>query len=420
MKEAISQIRVQEEKTLLGFMKHSVNAPVVEPLLKMKDALEPGGSLSGFMKGYRLQVSESFGGNLFKICNEVIESLDFEKREIEFYIANSPEINAGSIFNRDEGEPHYIILNAGLLEKLNEEELKFVLGHEIGHLIYEHSLLSRLMQFIYPEFGDIPPYVRGLYSFWTKLGEISADRLGLIAAKDIDPAIVAMFKISSGLDQTYIDFDAKNFIEMAEKMLSELSGSASLDYFTHPADPIRVKALELFYNSNKWKQLMNGETVGEDEDLVNKTKELVDVLRRRPRNEMEQAELEFLASAGYLLMISDEDVSIDEHEYLMGVLSQFVFLPQEYLKELCEEGPKKMRGPLETMKLSGATIMEKYPHRRIDILRNLFPIITRDRVLNEKEVEIFMNIATRDLEIPLPEALELFLQGLRALYRPRY
>lgn len=51
-----------------------------------------------------------------------------------FYVLDDKKINAFAV------PGGYIFVNKGLLDKLNEDELAFVLGHEIGHVAARHSI----------------------------------------------------------------------------------------------------------------------------------------------------------------------------------------------------------------------------------------------------------------------------------------
>ncbi|SVC50612.1 uncharacterized protein METZ01_LOCUS303466, partial [marine metagenome] len=56
------------------------------------------------------------------------------KTKISLYIRNDQQINAGCIFlNKDQ---YAVYLNSGIINLMNLEELKLVIGHELGHLKY--------------------------------------------------------------------------------------------------------------------------------------------------------------------------------------------------------------------------------------------------------------------------------------------
>ncbi|MEP2281275.1 M48 family metalloprotease, partial [Maribacter sp.] len=58
------------------------------------------------------------------------------KADIEFFVYQSDMFNA-SCYPPDENKL-YIILSSGMLERFSKDELIFVVGHEIGHVLFEH------------------------------------------------------------------------------------------------------------------------------------------------------------------------------------------------------------------------------------------------------------------------------------------
>ena len=59
-------------------------------------------------------------------------------------------INAFSIASEDAGHPHIVNVNSELFNLMSEDELRFVIGHELGHLINQDTALKRLIYFVYP------------------------------------------------------------------------------------------------------------------------------------------------------------------------------------------------------------------------------------------------------------------------------
>ena len=66
-------------------------------------------------------------------------------------------INAFSIASEDAGHPHIVNVNSELFNLMSEDELRFVIGHELGHLINQDTALKRLIYFVYPPQTTTPP-----------------------------------------------------------------------------------------------------------------------------------------------------------------------------------------------------------------------------------------------------------------------
>lgn len=416
MKTDYEPIRVLEEATLLSHLEEVFNAPAVSSLLAFKDKIDKDNLLASVMKGYHFPLSEKFGGELHAICREVAKQLSLDDLNVEYYVCNSPETNAYALFNHNEGEPHYVVLHSGLIDKLEPDELRFVIGHELGHLVYRHSVLYRVMELIYPNFEDLPPFLQGIHDLWRKLGEISADRLGLLAVRALEPALSAMFKMSSGLSMGYFKMDPKAYLEMIDDLMADMEKTGERVFESHPANPVRVKALELFFHSRTWADWTGGRKPRRDKALEAKLENAIAVLRKTPRVEREQSELLFLASAGYILMTCDEDANEDEYTYLLNLLSYYYFWPAAYLEGYFEEkDPKKLQ---KTMAKSAARIVKEYPQSTRTLLQALIPLLTRDKRLDQRELDMLFKIAEKHLQIPHAEVVDLILAGLVENFRP--
>jgi len=409
------QIRVEEEKNLLTYLQDRINSPVIQKLLSVKDQHLYGDVVASYLKGYSLLLSEKIGKEIFRKCKKVQDMLGFADMKIQFYIANNPQINAYSVFNVNysEDDPHCIILNSGLLDKLDETELVFVIGHEMGHLFYEHSHLKRVIQFIYPDENRMPGLLSNLYNLWLKLSEISADRIGLMATRAVEPAVSAMFRLSSGLSSNVLPFAYKEFMMSIDGALEDVSRSPMDSRHSHPAFPIRIQALRLFCASQTYEDMVNDREVKEDNTLVEEMNKLVSFLKKYPSHDTERAELDFLASAGFYLMNCDEKVEEAEIDHLVNLLSQYLFYPQPYIKKLIEGNTVK-----DTLVKSASHIVERNPQRARNLFLAILPLMMRDQKLDTKEVETALEIGAKYLKIPFDEVIDLALNGIRDLYSP--
>ena len=59
--------------------------------------------------------------------------------EVETYVYNSPHHQASCMHFENGGI--FLLISSGLYSKLTERELLFVIGHEFGHVVYQHHLL---------------------------------------------------------------------------------------------------------------------------------------------------------------------------------------------------------------------------------------------------------------------------------------
>ncbi|HOQ42866.1 MAG TPA: M48 family metallopeptidase [Smithellaceae bacterium] len=413
MKNYIEKIRLNEERELLSYMEEAFNAPAINSLISFQDQENKDRFWSDVTSGFYVPLSPRVGERLYALTQEIIGRVDYTERPITFYIRNDSEFNACAIFNHNEDEPHYILFNSALVDKLTDNEMKFIIGHELGHLMYEHSVFSRIVDLIYPD-ASAPPFLSGLYALWANLNEISADRMGMLAVNNFETAISAMFKMSSGVDMASYQVSMTNFMEINEALVREMSTrKRQILMGDHPVNPVRIKAIEAFRHSTLYRSLLDEGRYVEDQELDEKTDKLIDLLRKYPENDTEQAKLDFLAAAGYHLIGADEEIVPEEYDELMNILSVFHYWPPFYVKSLIKEND-----PMEIIDRSASYIVENCsPHDVCNLFEALIPLVTRDRHIRQQEIDALMLIAEK-LKFSGPEAVKTILEGIRYLYKP--
>ncbi|MEK7667460.1 MAG: M48 family metallopeptidase [Gemmatimonadota bacterium] len=78
---------------------------------------------------------------------EVCATMDWDPRP-DLFISQTPLVNAGA-YGMDRP---FIVLNSGALALLDDEELRTILGHELGHVISGHALYRTIIVILL-EFG---------------------------------------------------------------------------------------------------------------------------------------------------------------------------------------------------------------------------------------------------------------------------
>ena len=160
----------------------------------------------------------------------------------EGYVYNSPESQANSLgFS---GGTMMMTLSSGLVQLLSSSELMFVLGHEIGHCIYEHSR--------YPAADDSENEIEELNcKALRRASEISADRVGFVACRSKKDAFRAIIKTASGLPDRFLRCETAAYLDQARE-LRDLGGSETELLSTHPMFLVRMRALLLFEMSDPY------------------------------------------------------------------------------------------------------------------------------------------------------------------------
>lgn len=146
------------------------------------------------------------------------------------YVAPELEtLNAHTFGTRDDA---YIVLSGVLVDHLDAQELKFVIGHECGHIHNDHVVFNTALYYLRYSANVfvrwiVQPAILALQS-WARRAEISCDRAGLLCCGDLDVGTKALVKLALGSQGT-----------AGETLPDELLRS-------HPHLPKRLAALRLF------------------------------------------------------------------------------------------------------------------------------------------------------------------------------
>ena len=182
------------------------------------------------------------------------------KAALDFYVYQDLFFNAACYPPSE--DRLFILLTSSLLEKFTEDELTFVIGHEIGHALFDHHRFP--INTLLEKGGDdlSPIHAMRIYA-WKRNAEISADRIGLVCSQSFEAAARAFFKLSSGITaQDSLSFQMREYLDQFKDLKQEMMTNTDMDpedwYSTHPFSPIRLKALELFHQSVTFNSLIGG------------------------------------------------------------------------------------------------------------------------------------------------------------------
>jgi Zn-dependent protease with chaperone function len=212
-----------------------------------------------------VKVSEKQFPKIHALYREVCHTLDPE-REYPVYVAQDPVVNAGAY---GMNQP-FIIVNSGSIRLLDDEEIAFVLGHELGHIMSDHVLyrtmtvlLIQLASMGFPIVGLAARAVLVALLEWYRKSELSSDRAGLLSVQDPQVAMAAMMKMAGGgyADETNLD----EFIVQAEeyRMGGDLADQVykvlNLMATTHPFWVLRVHEIRSWIEDGAYDRIVRGE-----------------------------------------------------------------------------------------------------------------------------------------------------------------
>jgi len=129
--------------------------------------------------------------------------------ELQVFVVKGDSINAFATGSR---APYTVVLYTGLIEALDEDELAFVIGHELGHVMMGHTtLLTLIGQLGYQSYGTrgLQIIFRMAFLSWMRTGEYTADRAGLVACQSLNAALSTQLMLAMGRQKSrQVDLDA--------------------------------------------------------------------------------------------------------------------------------------------------------------------------------------------------------------------
>ncbi|MFF4408323.1 M48 family metallopeptidase [Streptomyces sp. NPDC001404] len=191
------------------------------------------------------------------------------------YVTQDPQPNAMCI---GLDEP-IIVVTTGLVELLDEEEMRAVVGHETGHALSGHAVYRTILLFLtnmalkvaWIPLGNIAvmAIVTALRE-WFRKSELSADRAGLLAGQDLQASMRGLMKMAGGNHLHQMNVDA--FLAQAEEY--ERGGDLRDSVLkimnvlprSHPFATVRAAELKRWAESRDFQRIMDGHYPRRSED----------------------------------------------------------------------------------------------------------------------------------------------------------
>lgn len=339
-----------------------------------------------------MRLTPMLAPQLYEIGDRCKETLGLNA-DIEFYIYQDNQFNAACYPPDD--KRLYIILTSSIVERFNENELCFVIGHEIGHALFLHHRFPASHLLSFGEDFLTPIHAMKLFA-WKRNAEISADRVGLLCCGDYEAAGSAFFKLSSGVTTASLEFKLNEYIKQfsdLEQVLSDSDVDPEDWYSTHPFSPLRIKALQVFNDSETYYKLrgQNGGTISE-EDMENEIANMMKLMEPSYLcGESEHGKMiqTFIFWGGYLVALADGKIEEEEIQALASIVDSNLFttcyaeIPlqtKDTIIEKLTEMSVDMNNILSTM-------------QKLNIIRDMCVISASDGEIHESELEILYGLS---------------------------
>jgi Zn-dependent protease with chaperone function len=201
---------------------------------------------------------------------EVSATFDWPKMP-ELYVSQTPVFNAGAYGVDDP----FIVLHSAALELLDDEELRVIIAHELGHVVSGHALYHTIAAILFNVSLAALPFLAGIALLpiklavleWSRKSELSADRAGLLGGQNIMASQQLFMKMAGGyrkaLDSGQMDLN--EFMAQAHEYTTTHEGMDILYKvlntlgLSHPMNTVRAAEIQGWMSSGDYDRILRGE-----------------------------------------------------------------------------------------------------------------------------------------------------------------
>lgn len=213
-----------------------------------------------------VRASERQFPHLHDMVRDAAYILDLEKIP-PLYVTQDPVPNAMCIGM----DSPVIVVTTSLVELLDEEEMRAVIGHEVAHAMSGHAVYRTMLIILtnlatriawIPLGGIAVLAIITALKEWFRKSEISCDRAGLLVGQDLQASMRGLMKLAGGHHLHEMNTDA--FLEQAEEydragdLRDGVIKLLQLLPQTHPFVAVRVQKLKKWAESEEYSSIMAG------------------------------------------------------------------------------------------------------------------------------------------------------------------
>ena len=210
---------------------------------------------------------------IYEILVKVCRKLDIAIPDL--YLSNDRSINAGTYGDTDV----FIVLQSGLIETLNFEQIETIIAHECGHIVCHHCLYTTMGALLmsaaeYFANGFVSTAIVGAleaaFYYWQRCSEFSADRVSAFYHESAEPVVDVMMSLAGGYSNFSMKPNREAFFKQAQEYKVLIDNSAYnkaleiLQFWKndHPLLAYRAYEVDAFYRRYTAKYLGGSKTMG--------------------------------------------------------------------------------------------------------------------------------------------------------------
>ena len=221
-----------------------------------------------------VRVTEDQFPDLYQMLRDGAYILDLPTLP-EMYVTQDPIVQAMAIGV----DKPFIVLTSGLVELLDEAEIRWVIGHELGHVLSGHTVYRTMLYYLVnlaARFALVSFAWIGLRAViwgleeWHRKSELSCDRAGLLATQDVEAARRALMKMAGGRRLAELshdefhrqarEYDAVPDVREGLLKLLQLQGT------THPFAVVRFAELDRWAGDGEYRTILAGNYPRREDD----------------------------------------------------------------------------------------------------------------------------------------------------------
>ncbi|MEV4142016.1 M48 family metallopeptidase [Amycolatopsis sp. NPDC049691] len=211
---------------------------------------------------------------LDRLRHECAETLDLPSVP-NLFVYQDPRVTAETV---GMDEP-FIRVSTGLVDLMSHESLRFVLGHEMGHVLSGHAVYRTMMVrliMLQMSLSWTPVSALGIRAViaalreWFRKAELSCDRAGLLCGQDPTAALRAQIQIAGGIDPARIDIPSflrqASEYESVEDVRDSFLKLRFVETESHPFAVVRAAQLQKWAASEEYRAILAGDYPRRDDD----------------------------------------------------------------------------------------------------------------------------------------------------------